>query len=312
MIHRILTMYVALVLMCLSLSCREGEHSPSDKSVVRTQTAIGNVPPSLDVRTPEQVVEEFGRRMKLVPTSASTTTAANAIRENYGEYVHPRLVEIWANSPAQAPGRQVSSPWPDRIEISSSSPHGRGVTVRGTLVEATSTGDGPRLPIRAELERAGDQWLITAYEAESGEQSASLGTSGNVPDAQSQEDSREAIAVLRAYYQSVASKSFERAYGYWGSSGPPNQSLESFKNGFANTSAVELNTGTPSRVEAAAGSRYIEIPVTIVAKTTSGKTERFEGTYTLRRSVVDGASAAERKWHIYRASIRSIKSDPGA
>ena len=33
----------------------------------------------------------------------------------------------------------------------------------------------------------------------------------------------------------------------------------------------------------------------------------FTGTYTLRRVVVPGASAAQRRWHLYAASIRQVR-----
>jgi hypothetical protein len=35
-----------------------------------------------------------------------------------------------------------------------------------------------------------------------------------------------------------------------------------------------------------------------------GARQHFQGTLTLRRSVVDGASAEQRRWHIYTADIR--------
>ena len=55
---------------------------------------------------------------------------------------------------------------------------------------------------------------------------------------------------------------------------------------------------------AAAGSRYVEIPVRITAVATDGGRRAFSGSYTLRRSVVDGATAEQRAWRIYSASIR--------
>jgi hypothetical protein len=40
------------------------------------------------------------------------------------------------------------------------------------------------------------------------------------------------------------------------------------------------------------------------AKTKNGETQRFEGEYLLRHTVVDGATATEREWHIHSAEIR--------
>jgi hypothetical protein len=68
---------------------------------------------------------------------------------------------------------------------------------------------------------------------------------------------------------------------------------------------VTVRTGEPGRIEGSAGSRFIEIPVTIEARTTADSTQRFAGTYALRRAVVDGASEAQRRWHIYSAGIHA-------
>lgn len=111
------------------------------------------------------------------------------------------------------------------------------------------------------------------------------------------------VQVIESYYAAINAHDYERAYAYWGA---PAQTFEQFRDGFADTATVRVQIGTPSRIEGAAGSRYIDIPVTIVAQTTAGETQRFEGTYTLRKSVVDGASPAQRTWHIDRAVMRKV------
>jgi hypothetical protein len=119
------------------------------------------------------------------------------------------------------------------------------------------------------------------------------------------DDSDSAVAVLHAYYDAINSGEYEAAYEMWGSAGPPKQTLKGFAAGFADTASVEMSTGPPSRIEGAAGSRYITVPVVIGATTKRSAIRRFRGTYTLRRSVVDGASSLDRKWHIDQASIRA-------
>jgi hypothetical protein len=52
---------------------------------------------------------------------------------------------------------------------------------------------------------------------------------------------------------------------------------------------------------------YRSPSVRIAAVTASGEEQEFEGTYTLRRSVVDGASAEQRQWHIYSAAIAPVR-----
>lgn len=123
---------------------------------------------------------------------------------------------------------------------------------------------------------------------------------------QAEDDAQAAVAVIQDYYAAISSRDYDRAYDQWGESGPPGQSREQFAAGFAHTKSVRVTTGAPSRIEGAAGSRYVDVPVTIAATTDNGGTQSFEGTYTLRRAMVDGASAAQRRWHFYRAAIHEI------
>lgn len=111
---------------------------------------------------PVEVVAEFGRRMKLVSTTAPAPAAAAAIREHYAGLVAPELIEEWAASPATAPGRQVSSPWPERIHVRSSSQSGDESEIDAVLVEATSTGEASS-PVRLQLRDYDGTWLITAW-----------------------------------------------------------------------------------------------------------------------------------------------------
>ena len=117
----------------------------------------------------------------------------------------------------------------------------------------------------------------------------------------------DAVAVIREYYRAISARDFDEAYRKWGESGPPGQNFDQFVAGFADTASSHVETGEPSRIEPAAGSRYVEVPVTIRATKRDGSTQRFEGMYMLRRSVVDGATQAQREWHIYRASIREVR-----
>ena len=123
-----------------------------------------------------------------------------------------------------------------------------------------------------------------------------------VPDPSSPQ---AAIQVIRDYYEAINRREYERAYNYWDRNGSASgQTLEQFRQGFAETEHVEVQTGQPSREEAAAGSLYIGIPVTITATTTDQRLQRFSGTYTLRRTNdVPGATKAQLSWHIHAANI---------
>ncbi len=110
--------------------------------------------------------------------------------------------------------------------------------------------------------------------------------------------------VVRRYYEAINARDYGRAYALWGDGGRASgQTLEVFEAGYAQTDSVEVRIGQPGRVEGAAGSRYVDVPVEIWAKTRTGRVQRFAGTYTLRRAVVTGASAADRRWHLASADI---------
>ena len=121
-----------------------------------------------------------------------------------------------------------------------------------------------------------------------------------------QGDAAAAADVIRGYYDAIDARDYARAYGLWSDSGRASgQTLESFAAGFEGTASTGVEIGAPGRIEGAAGSRYVEIPVVIRATTTSGVQQRFAGSYTLRRSVVDGATAEQRAWRIHSASVRA-------
>ena len=62
--------------------------------------------------------------------------------------------------------------------------------------------------------------------------------------------------------------------------------------------------------DAGAGSVYQPVPVTIDAELADGTRQHFAGTYVVRRvNAVDGASAAQRRWHIDSAKLRPVSSE---
>lgn len=117
----------------------------------------------------------------------------------------------------------------------------------------------------------------------------------------------DAAAVVSGYYAAINTRNFPLAYGLWSDGGRSSgQSPEQFAAGFAQTATVALATGTPGQVEAAAGSRFIEVPVSITATMADGSLRRYSGRYTLRRAVVDGASEEQRAWRIAAADLKPV------
>ncbi len=114
-----------------------------------------------------EVVEGFGQQLKTV--SLLSPDAATEIQAQYAGYVSPALLQQWMAEPAQAPGRRVSSPWPDRIEISSLQRESADTyLVQGELIEVTSSeaggeGTAARTPVTITVQKLDGTWQITSY-----------------------------------------------------------------------------------------------------------------------------------------------------
>jgi hypothetical protein len=116
-----------------------------------------------------------------------------------------------------------------------------------------------------------------------------------------------AVEVIRSHYKAINDRRFQEAYDNWEGKGKASgKTFVSFLNGYAQTDKVDVTPGTPSRIEGAAGSRFITVPVRIVSRKHDGSAEEYAGTYTLRFSVVEGAKPEQRSWHIYSAKIERV------
>lgn len=118
----------------------------------------------------------------------------------------------------------------------------------------------------------------------------------------------DAAEVVRRYYGAIDARQYGQAYQLWaGGGGASGQSAASFADGFGETAGVTVQTGTPGQVEGAAGSRYVRVPVAIRAVDVDGSEHTYEGSYTLRRAVVDGATAEQREWRIDSADLHEVQ-----
>jgi len=149
MTKRINVFSTILVVVVLLAGCARQTLTPAEESEVRA------------------VVEEFGKELQFV--SLQSPDAVEAIREMYSQYVSPVLLDQWISDLSQAPGRFVSSPWPDRIEITSitkTKPNEYSVTgyvVEVTSIEVYSGGAANKIPVRITLQKSQGRWLITKY-----------------------------------------------------------------------------------------------------------------------------------------------------
>ncbi len=116
------------------------------------------------------IVEEFGKALHTV--SLQSPNAKEDMKEKYSPFVAPELLEKWTNNMSTAPGRIVSSPWPDRIEITSVTKQSTTeYSVAGDIIEVTSMevvngGAADKIPVRITVEEVQGNWMIIEYEQE--------------------------------------------------------------------------------------------------------------------------------------------------
>lgn len=131
---------------------------------IPTQTTTRNLVEETEITN---VVENFGKRLAMV--SLQSPLAPQDIKDQYSEFVSPALLQTWMSDKSKAPGRVVSSPWPDRIEITSLTKQAPDkYVVTGSVVEITSVemvkgGAADKIPVQIVVQNAQGQWLITDY-----------------------------------------------------------------------------------------------------------------------------------------------------
>lgn len=128
-------------------------------------------PAPTETPDPEQAVRDltgaFGARLRDVSLTAPADDVRNSIRESYGPFVSPQLLALWLDHPAGAPGRLVSSPWPDRIDIRSvTALSDTDYEVKGDIIEVTSVEAGSedaaaKLPVTLRVALVAGDWRIT-------------------------------------------------------------------------------------------------------------------------------------------------------
>ena len=109
----------------------------------------------------------------------------------------------------------------------------------------------------------------------------------------------DAADVVRAYYAALVAHDPARAHAYWA----PGMRPVAEPGTEPDTTGLAVDVGTPGRMDAAAGSRYVRVPVTLARTLRDGSTVRSATTVTVRRSVVDGATPEQRAWRITAADV---------
>lgn len=168
------------------------------------------------------------------------------------------------------------------------------------------TGEPPpeAIPDESEVDPSNPETGLLPDDAEDADDNAQ----GDETASDAEPTPEDALAVVRDYYAAINARRYDQAYAFWAGDGSSSrQTSQQFANGFANTVSVAVEIQPPGEVDAAAGSRYIEIPVAISATRSDGSVHKYVGAYTLRRAMVDGATEAQRAWHLASADLREVK-----
>jgi hypothetical protein len=110
------------------------------------------------------------------------------------------------------------------------------------------------------------------------------------------------VDVLERYYRNLDTGNLRAAYDLLDDA-PDKPSYDEFARQLQGRSDIRAMTRRPGRIEGAAGSRYVEVPVLVSFRNADGSREKTEVSHTLRKSVVDGASAAQRSWRITSSKV---------
>ena len=123
-------------------------------------------PNEADVNAIYQVVGEFGARLKDVEITAPQRIVIDAVNFNLKGFITDRLYQVFVQDKIRIPGRYVSSPWPERIEIASVQRLDSGsCTVSGSQIVMTDDtlahgGNAGEIPITLTLKKVNGAWLI--------------------------------------------------------------------------------------------------------------------------------------------------------
>lgn len=121
-----------------------------------------------DVQDVRALVEAFGKNLKMVSLIAPKDVAAKSIEEYYKDYVTPELLQKWKDDPQSTPGRMVSSPWPERIDILGMETGEKDqYTVYGEIIEVTSVelakgGAAAKRPVTIVVQKINGHYLISS------------------------------------------------------------------------------------------------------------------------------------------------------
>jgi hypothetical protein len=112
--------------------------------------------------------------------------------------------------------------------------------------------------------------------------------------------------VLDDYFAALATRQYRKAYRMWSGNGAATGMTEAeFAASFAKYKIYDGRAFKAGDTEGAAGSIYIEFPVTVTGILAKGGGFHLSGPMTLKRvNDVDGSTAEQRRWHISSSGLK--------
>lgn len=115
------------------------------------------------------------------------------------------------------------------------------------------------------------------------------------------DDRSDAASLVRSLYNAVNRKEYARAWDYYGDEKPA-KTYDTFVQGYAETTRVDVATGAVSE-EGAAGSVFYQVPVAIRATDAKGEQKVFAGCYTARLAQPQIQEPPFRPMHIEKGTL---------
>lgn len=139
--------------------------------LLTSYTSCGSVPTSVkssDESAVRQLVEQFGKTLQAV--NLQSPTATQQIQTSYAPFVDAQLLQQWATNLQTAPGRTVSSPWSDRIVVTSITQNSlteyfvAGKEIFVTSMEIGTDKAASQTFVTIVVKKQANGWKITNYE----------------------------------------------------------------------------------------------------------------------------------------------------
>ncbi|MFZ7102727.1 MAG: hypothetical protein ACOWWO_08715 [Peptococcaceae bacterium] len=161
---KLLVYALTLFLSISLLGCLNGQDNKPEKTGQSPEEAQQTA--ESEEAAVKNLVKDFGKKLQAVSLQGPNDVVEKSMQDNYGNFVSAELLASWQRDPLNAPGRMVSSPWPDHIEILTTEKSAESTyKITGEIIEITSAekGDGgvaAKRPITIVVRKIAENWLI--------------------------------------------------------------------------------------------------------------------------------------------------------